>query len=46
MTVAELLQSCCLSVEIDYMIYFSRADNWGYVTKPFTQPKANTSVRM
>lgn len=26
-------------VEIDYVIYFSRTDNWGYITKPFTQSK-------
>jgi hypothetical protein len=39
-----LLKSCCLTEEIDYVIYFSRADNWGNITRHFTQPKAGTSV--
>ena len=24
---------------IDYVIYFSRTDNWGYITEPFKEPR-------
>lgn len=28
-----------VDVEIDYVIYFSRTANWGFITKPFPSPK-------
>jgi len=37
-------EGCCVEnkwgdIDIDYVIYFSKIDNWGYITKPFKQKR-------
>ena len=36
---ATIVQNKWKGVNIDYVVYFSRTGNWGYIARPFTQRK-------